>query len=121
MKMGAPKWPPNPQRSERSGTPVALLGTATRRPRSWIHRGRGEAGALVPPEHHVEVLDAVGGAPLAEVVDRGQADGSTCPVIGHHGDVTVIGPDHAAGRRSFTFTVDTDEGLAGIEISIDRQ
>src|SRR5437870_10043433 len=111
MKMGAPKWPPSPQRSSRPGPPVTLL---DRPPPSgfrslngshcsWIHRGRGEAGALVAAKHHVEVLDAIGGAPLAEIVDGGQADGSACPMIGDHGDVAVIGPDDAARRRSFAF------------------
>src|SRR2546423_3754933 len=114
MKMGAPKWPPNLFRSLKGSArrPSAAHLARPRSSRSWIHRGGGEAGALVPPEHHVEVLDAVGGAPLAEVVDGGQADDSACPVIGDHGDVTVIRPDDAAGRRSFAFAVDTDEGLS---------
>src|SRR5262245_35964615 len=55
-----PRWPSGPRPPERR--------PATAAP-SRIHRRGGQPRALVPTEHHVEVLDAVRRTALAEIVD----------------------------------------------------
>src|SRR2546427_86111 len=84
-----------------------------------IHRGRLEPRALGPAEHDVEVLDAVGRAALAEVVDRGQADRATGPGIGHHRDVAVVRPDDPARRGPLALIQHADERLARVALAVD--
>src|SRR5439155_24655074 len=84
-----------------------------------IHRGRLEPRALGPAEHDVEVLDAVGRAALAEVVDRGQADSATGPGIGHHRDVAVVRPDDPARRGPLALIQHADERLARVALAVD--
>src|SRR2546430_12272436 len=64
-----------------------------------VHRWRLESRALGPTEHDVEVLDAVGRPPFAEIVDRRQAHGATGPPISDHRDVAVVRADDPARRR----------------------
>src|SRR5262245_44436283 len=78
-----------------------------------------EARPLVPPHHDVEVLDAVGRAALAQVVERGDAYRATRARIGHHGDVAEVGADHRAGGRALTLGNHAHEGLAGVELAIE--
>src|SRR5262245_12589297 len=99
--------------SSHSISPNGTRSTSSRTgSRSWIHRRGRQPRPLVPAEHHVEILDTVGRAALAEVVDGGHAHGSTRPAIGHHGDVAVVRADHAAGRRPLALAVDAHERLA---------
>src|SRR5437773_10267150 len=90
--------------------PARIPGTAVTPPSSHstsagaialgVHRWRLESRALGPTEHDVEVLDAVGRAPFAEIVDRRQAHGATGPPIGGHRDVVVVRADDPVGRRA---------------------
>src|SRR5437667_11323198 len=89
--------------------PARIPGTAVTPPSSHsisedailgVHRGGLEPGALVPAEHHVEVLNAVGRAALAEVVDGRHAHGAARARIRHPRDVAEVGADHGAGTRA---------------------
>src|SRR2546430_367452 len=111
--------------------PARIPGTAVTPPSSHsisvggialgIHRGRLESRSLGPPEHDVEVLDAVRRAALAEVVDRRQAHRATGPGIGDHRDVAVVRPDDPARRGPVAFIQHADERLARVELSVDAE
>src|SRR5437016_12787572 len=108
--------------------PARIPGTAVTPPSSHstsadaialgVHRWRLEPRALGPAEHDVEVLDAVGRAPFAEVVDRRQAHGATGPPVGDHHDVAVVRPDDRARGRPLAFVQHADERLAGVELAV---
>src|SRR5947199_1681189 len=110
--------------------PARIPGTAVTPPSSHsttsagaialgIHGRRLEPRALWPAEHDVEVLDAVGRAPFAEVVDRRQAHGASGPPIGDHRNVAVVRPDDRARGRPLAFVQHADERLAGVELAVD--
>src|SRR5438876_4948133 len=111
--------------------PARIPGTAVTPPSSHstsadaialgVHRWRLESRALGPTEHDVEVLDAVGRAPFAEVVDRRQAHGATGPRIGDHRDVAVVRPDDPARRGSLALVQHADERLARVELAEDAE
>src|SRR5258706_10321359 len=78
--------------------PARMPGTAVMPPSSHsiseailgVHRRGFEPGALVPAEHHVEVLDAVGRAALAQVIDGRYAHGAAPGGNGGHPDVAEV-------------------------------
>src|SRR6185503_20386494 len=55
-----------------------------------VHGGRFEPAPLVPPHHHVQVLDAVRRPALAGIVESGEADGPPRAGVGDHGDVAEV-------------------------------
>src|SRR3989449_10181689 len=86
-----------------------------------VHRWRLESRALGPTEHDVEVLDAVGRPPFAEIVDRRQAHGATGPPISDHRDVAVVRADDPARRRPLALVQHADERLAGVGLAVDAE
>src|ERR1700757_1371298 len=58
---------------------------------------------LIPAHPDCEVLPAVGGAALAQVVEGGDADSAARARVGHDGDVAEIGAAHRARRRPLPF------------------
>src|SRR2546428_12313617 len=111
--------------------PARIPGTAVTPPSSHstsagaialgVHRWRLESRALGPTEHDVEVLDAVGRAPFAEIVDRRQAHGATGPPISDHRDVAVVRADDPARRRPLALVQHADERLAGVGLAVDAE
>src|SRR5438093_1455659 len=100
-----------------SGTPMTPVDAIA----LGVHRWRLESRALGPTEHDVEVLDAVGRAPFAEVVDRRQAHGATGPRIGDHRDVAVVRADDPARRRPLALVKHAHERLAGVGLAVDAE
>src|SRR6202795_2749721 len=84
-----------------------------------VHRWRFETRPLVPPHHDVEVLDAVGRAALAQVVQGRDADGAPRARIGDDGDVAEVGAGYGAGRRPLTLGQHPHEGLARVELAVE--
>src|SRR5213078_4407606 len=112
--------------------PARIPGTAVTPPSSHsttsagaialgIHGRRLEPRALWPAEHDVEVLDAVGRAPFAEIVDRRQAHGATGPPVSDHRDVAVVRADDPARRRPLALVQHADERLAGVGLAVDAE
>src|SRR6266849_6955137 len=83
-----------------------------------VHGRRFEASPLGPPHHDIEVLDTVGRAALAQVVEGRDADGASGARVGYHGDVAEIGADHRARGRALALGHDAHEGLAGVELPV---
>src|SRR5437879_13275315 len=64
-----------------------------------VHGRRFEARPLVPPHHDIEVLDAIGGAALAQVVEGRDTHRAAGARIGYNGDVAERGGDrHTTGH-----------------------
>src|SRR5262249_16397321 len=82
------------------------------------HRRSLEAGPLAPAAKDVEVLHAVGGTPLAEIVDRGYADGTTGARIGDNRHVAVVAADDCSGRRALALAENAHERLARVELAV---
>src|SRR5262245_51096308 len=87
--------------------------------RSRVHRRSLETAALVPPVQDVQVLDAVGRASLAEIVDGRDAHSASRAAVGDHGHVAVIGPNDGAGAGPLSLPEHPHERLLGIELLID--
>src|SRR5256885_12403385 len=111
--------------------PARIPGTAVTPPSSHstsagaialgVHRWRLESRALGPTEHDVEVLDAVGRPPFAEIGDRRQAHGATGPPISDRRDGAVVRADDPARRRPLALVQHADERLAGVGLAVDAE
>src|SRR5258706_2125450 len=99
--------------------PARMPGTAVMPPSSHsiseailgVHRRGFEPGALVPAEHHVEVLDAVGRAALAQVIDGRHAHGAARASIGDHRDVAEGRANDGTRRRALALVQNTHQRL----------
>src|SRR5260370_9507289 len=81
-----------------------------------IHGRRFEAGPLIPPHHDIEVLDAIGRAALAHVVEGGDPHRATGARVVHHGDVHEIAAGHPAGRPPPVLAPYSRDGRAPLQL-----